>query len=261
MQIKYKYTVLITFCLLCSSYAAAQVKKTSAKPSPAPAPKIESPTVVNEATTTDGKKVVLKSDGTWSYTKEESAPLKPREEMPVRKLPVPFTADDVKEVMTFLGKDELILRKSEYETEQEYSSRLSKIQYETASTKKLLTDIAFIFPLKQEFNAESEIFSFDLYNSLNYRAFSTLQLVHRRGNEYRTYEPSFYFKMPREQAKSVGYKLQVAVFGYPVKIDKRYKDDPKLLFYLKRIAVFNKETGEIYYDQENFEPVYSPLPL
>jgi len=254
-RLKLKCTILVvTCCFFCGSILA-QVKKPVAKPAPKLTPKIETPIIEIEAITKDGKKVVLKSNKTWDYAKEVTASEKPKENLPIKKLPVPFLADNVKEVLAFLAKDEWQFRKSEFETEQEYSNRLSKIQYETSTTKKPLTDVVFIFPLKQDYDAERETFSFELYNFLDYRTVSTLKLVRRRNNEYLVYEPSFSFKMPREQARKVAYNLKVAVFGYPVKIDNSYKDDSKLSFFLKRLVVFNEGTGDIYHELENFKSI------
>jgi hypothetical protein len=240
-------------CCVLNIIVSGQVKKPPIKPKPTPAPKIENLITELEAKTKDGKKVILRSNGTWVYFKEEFDERNPVT-LTIRKVPIPFVADDVKQVINFLEKNEFPLQKSEYETEQEYSIRLNKIQYETKS----FTDITFRFTLKQEYDAENERFSFTLYNSLNYRAFSELQLVRRRGNELRTYEPDLSFKMSREQAKEVGNNLDVAVFGYPVKVDKQYSDK-RLLFLLKRISIFNGKTGEVYYEQEDFEPKYLGL--
>lgn len=237
-------------CIMLSSSVFTQTKNTSVKPKPKTIPKIETQIVEIEATTKDGKKVILRSNGTWDYAKIEGKG--ESTDLPSKKLSVPFIADDIKQVIVFLEKNEARLKKSEYETEKEFSNRLSEVQYEAATTKKLFTDISFRFTLNKEYNAETETFTFKLYNSLNYRAFSELLLVRPRGNEFRIYEPSLNFKIPRERAREISSNLEIAVFGYPVKIDSSYSDK-RLLFLLKRISVFNQETGEIYYELEDFD--------
>jgi hypothetical protein len=228
----------------------AQSKTPVKKPIPKTAQKIDASIAEIEATTRDGKSVLLRSDGTWVYTTQIVTSDRSNEEAVPRKLPVGFLADDIKAVIAFLSADKQKLWKSEYETEQEYRDRLSKINYETNTVKKPLTDIVFIFPMKQSYDAENGAFAYEPYNSLNFLA--PFQLVRRSNNELQTIEPSFSFAMPRQDARRVGYNLRVATFGYPVKIDDSYpyKDEPRLFFLLKNIIVFNKETGDIHYQQD-----------
>jgi hypothetical protein len=60
---KFWIALVFTFCVFClPQYVPAQ-----RRPSPKPTPKKEVPLVEIEATTKDGRKVILMSDGTWKY--------------------------------------------------------------------------------------------------------------------------------------------------------------------------------------------------
>jgi hypothetical protein len=68
---KLKFIFLVMICCVLNIIVSGQVKKPPIKPKPTPAPKIENPITELEAKTKDGKKVILRSNGTWVYFKEE----------------------------------------------------------------------------------------------------------------------------------------------------------------------------------------------
>lgn len=231
----------------------------TAKPLPkkTPLPKTTKPIIETEAKTKDGKSVILKSDGTWFYNIE--TPLNQDKENNVsKKITVPFISDSEEEVSVFLDKSDSVFLpdKSQYETEMEYATRLSEIFYESATgVKKPVTEIAFLlgYELEQSYNAEKEILSYKIRDSYRYRAFGKLQLVRAFDNEYRLYEPAFSFEMPIKEARTKSFNLRTAVFGYPVRNPKiREREKDKVWFFLKRIVVFNGQTGEIHYETSEF---------
>lgn len=230
---------------MLTTQVIAQAKKTVVKPITKTTPSI----TTIEATTKDGKKVLLKSDKTWDYIVEESKTDESKEILPIEKLEIPFTGDDVKEISAFYKEFRGKLAKNQYETEQEYKTRLQTIPFESSGIKKTANEIVFVIDGNHRYDAEKEIFLYSIksYPSI---AFSPLRFVkYFSQGGYMSNTPVFSFKMPLSQAKREGYFIKVAIFGYPVELDESNSSYPLLSFFIKRIVVFNTISGDIYYEQ------------
>jgi hypothetical protein len=227
----------------------AQVRKPNPKSTPTlkPTPSITS----IEATTNDGTKVILRSDKSWEYSK--AAQDKPTEERPSSKLDVPLIGDDPQEFIAFYKEGRFTLAKSQYETEKQFIDRLRQVTFESKGAKKPASDIVFVIDGKHRYNAENESFFYSV-ESYPDIAFSPIRFVKdfRSGGpgEYMLNKPEFSFKVPLASARTVGSKLKVAVFGYPVALEERIAGYPMLSFFMKRIVVFDSETGDVYYEQK-----------
>ncbi|MEO6052225.1 MAG: hypothetical protein ABIP78_12970 [Pyrinomonadaceae bacterium] len=245
MKIKNISLIIVLFALQIAAQVAKAVVRPTPKPMATPPAKNNPPAGILEAITSDGNKVILKADKTWDYSKSDPITNISKENPPLRKLEVPFNGDDLQEVMAFYKESSWTLAKSQYETEREYTNRVQRLVFESKGVKKAADEIVFVIDGEHRYDAEKEVF---FYWVTPYP--SPLRFVKNliQGG-YESFVPSVSFKMPLAQAKTNGYKMKVAVFGYPVvKLDERFLTNPNLSFFVKRILVFNTETGEVYYE-------------
>jgi hypothetical protein len=243
--------------LISAATALAQVRQTPAKPTISPTPKVESPrknspaTNDIEATTSTGKKVILKSDFTWAYVSET-----PTAQVTPKRLQVPVVMDEIASIADFFERHRSDLRRDEFDSEDEHASKISRVNFPTIGGLKPVTQLVVMVPqFGSEYDAERETFTFrfDAYNLNEMTKPLSIRTVARGGDKYYVTFPRFEFAMPRPVAKSVGRRLKLAAIGYPVAIDRSYgwrEDSPvQLWFYVSKYVVFDEQTGEIYHEQ------------
>lgn len=225
-----------------------------------------------EATTKDGRAIILLSDGTWKYKeaqKESSAkqvdeyysgkteqqnelvkiPEKPKQ------FPPYFKGDSLDDITTFVSTIKDKLAKSEFETESEYKIRLKKYVQETnfVDSAKKLDEIVLVAIPSAYYDAEMKCF-FMMPFMFKYENSSqeTINIVDRKTGIFPRFSEkrdSLQLHMSAEKAKTIKESLQLAIYGFPVVKDGIYSDST-LFFVPSKYVFFNSETGEIYGTQD-----------
>lgn len=200
------------------------------------------------ATTEDGKIVVLKPNGTWSYVSPlqtdrsqlNSKNAESSESMRNLK------SDDPIAVGKFFPTIEKEFSKSEFETESDYGKRVLAFLKKTNFTGKPLDQLVFVDDLYTIYNAESQRFIAKLV-SIKVSTGTTdafVTLAKQQYGIFNKYEDIFSFDMPPKEAEKSKPNIRVAIFGFPVRFES-YRNN--LYVAPLKIIVFNIETGEIYY--------------
>lgn len=231
--------LIVVFCGVGSSYA----QRTRTRPTATPSPTSAEITLV-EATTSTGRKVILKSDGTWAYSAE-----KPIEAAPPKRMQLPVVFDDPISVADFFERQ--TIWRNQYDTEQEHAVKLAKIKYPSASGERPLSEIVIDLPMRKSYNAELETFTFE-YGPFQFDISDrfSLKTAIRWNDRYSDSGTEFKFKMPTEKAREVGYQMKVVAIGYPVNTVRPITpiSDRELWFYAARVVVYDARSGEIYHE-------------
>lgn len=186
-----------------------------------------------EATTTDGKKVILKKDGTWEYVVE-----KLKNEV---KATNKIEADNYSDVLSFSRNLIPETKKSEFETESEYKIRLRKFVKEKQFNGKPIAEICFdAKPLVFYYKAESQRFTATFYG---------LEYLDRSYSSFSMKTLDFDFSMSPENAKTAKPLIKFFIFGFPVE-----NNASGIGIVPTRIIAVNSDSNEIYLDKkiENF---------
>jgi hypothetical protein len=200
------------------------------------------------ATTEDGKRVILKPNGTWTYVaplQTDQAQLKP-ENVESSKSKRNLTSDDPIAIGKFFPTIEKEISKREFETEAEYGKRILDFLKNTKFKGKPLDQVVFVDDLYVIYDAESQRFIATLV-SIKVSSGTTdafVILAKQQYGIYSKYKEIFGFNMPPKEAEKAKPNLRVAIYGFPV----RFEDSQNSLYIAPlKIEVFNNETGEIYY--------------
>ena len=230
-----KYSVLIFACVICVQAARAQDQV---------------------VTLTDGTRVVLKPDRTWEPVPEAKAPQSSGKSM------LNVAPDTLTETFAAVQKLDRELKKSEFESEDQYLERIGKLTYNTrvaTAGGRKLSETVFFFRDLASYDAERQRFVFStmpIY--LNNRRYGVkgpnyaLSFVTRRYGKW--YDNTLKLEihqlsMTGEDAQAAKPTLTVAVYGVPVGYEWSEKQSEVMLA-PRRIVVFNLSTGEIYSEQE-----------
>jgi hypothetical protein len=205
-----------------------------------------------EATTTDGRKVILNPDKTWSFKVEPQ-----KTSQVLSKMPIPFTGDSLVKV-TELAETLTNLKKSEFETEEQYKTKLRNLIRETKFGDKKIEEIVFVFDSGFRYNAENQKFNL---STIFIKIEDIMSVPNQKYGEYRirligekndygfsNLYRDFELKMLPDKAQEVKDNLRLAIYGFPVEV-RAYKN-ADLDFAPLRYVVFNNKTGEIYLDQK-----------
>jgi hypothetical protein len=217
-----------------------------------------------EATTSDGKKVILKPNQTWVYKKDSSLPLpKLQSEESTSK---PFIITDIDLISDTYSKVSPL--KSEFETEKEYSNRIEALSESILVKGKKIKDVFLYLPSEPNYSAEDNKFSFDFFRKdipRTKKSPVSIELVRRNcqnlfkmlmniGKDipcgdfvwsedwHYIYEKPF-VKMSPNEARSMKSRLKLAVSGIPIELDKYGNLKLKVISWI----IFDIETGETYY--------------
>jgi hypothetical protein len=200
------------------------------------------------ATSEDGKRVILKPNGTWTYVvplQTGQAQLKP-EDVESSKSKRNLISDDPIAVGKFFPTIERKISKSQFETEAEYGKRILDFLKNTKFKGKPLDQLVFVDDLYSIYDAESERFvaTVSSIKVLSGTTESFVILTKQRYGIYNKYEDLFGFDISPKEAQKIKPNLRVAIYGFPV----RFEDYNNRLYIAPlKIEVFNNETGEIYY--------------
>ncbi|MGI8638368.1 MAG: hypothetical protein ACR2MG_00210 [Pyrinomonadaceae bacterium] len=217
-----------------------------------------------EATTSDGKKVILKSDQTWVYKKDSSLPL-PKlqsEESTVK----PFIITDIDLILDTYSKGSAL--KSEFETEKEYLTRIEAMDESILVKGKKIKDAFLYLPSEPNYSAEENKFSFDFFRRdipRTKKSPISVELVRRNcqnflkmlmnigkdipcgdfvwGEQWRYIYENPYVKMTSDEARIMKSRLKLAVSGIPIELDKYGNLKLKVISWI----IFDIETEKIYY--------------
>lgn len=200
------------------------------------------------ATTEDGKKVILKPNGTWSYvdplqTDRNQLKSKNAESSETMRN---LKSDDPIAVGKFFPTIEREISKSEFETESEYGKRILELLKKTNFNGKPLDQLVFVDDLYLIYDAESQEFIAKLV-SIKVSTGTTdgfVTLAKQQYGIFNKYEDIFSFKMPPKEAEKSKPNIRVAIYGFPVRFESSRNN---LYIAPLKIKVFNIETGEIYY--------------
>jgi hypothetical protein len=206
-----------------------------------------------EATTDDGKKVILKPDKTWTFKTESQV----SEQKPLTKLPVPFVGDSLVKVTEF-SENLKNIEKTEFENEEEYKNRLRTLLEQTTFDNKKLNEIVFVFKPQTRYNADDQSFSFStifleiedtsLSRERKYGSYGIDLMGERSSYGFLRLYKDFEVKMLPKKAQEVKENIRLAVYGFPIEVHA-YKN-AGLSFIPNRFILFNNQTGEIYFDKK-----------
>jgi hypothetical protein len=191
------------------------------------------------ATTEDGKKVVLKSDKTWEYVIES-----PKKET-VNQSTGNFSVDNIEDVKKFSKSISQEVKKSEFETEDQYIKRLTKLANEKQFNGKPIKQIAFLTEaLSFNYSAEDETFNVGVFGQSGGVTF----VSRNRSGRFSRDIISGRFNMSPEKAKELKPLMETIILGFPVGSDYQLDVVPI------QIIVRNKNTGEVYFNNalDNF---------
>lgn len=154
-----KYCLLLILIISPSLPSLGQARRSAPKPTPTPG------VTLTEATTSGGKRVLLKSDHTWDFAAE--APLtKPEPTPEPKRMSIPVVYDDPDAVANFVKTlDSSSLSRSEFDTEDDYAAKLAKIKYPAPTGSKPLSEITLKLRFRADYNAELEKYRFE-YNAV-----------------------------------------------------------------------------------------------
>ncbi len=217
-----------------------------------------------EATTSDGKKVILKPDQTWVYKKDALLPFsKTQSDESSAK---PYIITDVDLILNTYSKG--LALKSEFETEKEYIARLEAMGESTLVKGKKIKDVFLYLPSEPNYSAEENKFSFDFFRRDIPRAKKStisvelvrrdcqnlLKMLRNIGKDipcgdfvwsedwqYKYEKP--YVKMTSDEARIMKSRLKLAVSGIPIELDKYGNSKLKIISWI----IFDIETGKTYY--------------
>jgi hypothetical protein len=187
------------------------------------------------ATTEDGKKVILKSDGTWEHVVEK--PDSPRVSTPDDKTPI----SNYNALVKFAQINEEQLKKSEFETEEQYLARLEKYVNETEFENKKLSESSLLMPsVEFRYDAESQEFSTYIFS------FGGFKIVDRKSSMFMPNYARITFKASPSDAKEIKSNLRLKVVGFPVAPEY----GRELHFFGTKFIVFDGQTNKIYAEIE-----------
>ncbi len=191
------------------------------------------------ATTEDGKSVVLKPDKTWEYKTETSK--RERISQPENVL----SMDSPQDVKSFVNSISEELQKSEFETEEEYQRRITKLIKEKQFNGKPINQIGFVVEdVSPRYSAEEQSFTLIMSSQKN------LRLVDHKYGMFTGTLIHKLFKMSPEKAKESKSIMEVIVYGLPIKYSNYFGFE----VVPTQIVVRNKNSGEIYFNNsiDNF---------
>lgn len=199
-----------------------------------------------------GKKILIKPDGKWEYLIEKPV---------ISESGKNLIADDGSNIANLLMKYRDQMKKSEFETENEYADRIKKFLKSTTNTMsgKPLSETTVILEGTDHYNAETQTFWFNYVeyqiNNIDKKQKISFDFV-ERGRAYWTRfnlwlgNTDLRFKVEPKKASEIKSDLAVAVVGWPVEIDHGYiavESGPHTISIVpRRYTAFNKKTGEIY---------------
>jgi hypothetical protein len=184
-------------------------------------------------TTEDGKKVVLKSDKTWEYVIES-----PKKET-ANQSTGSFSVDNIEDVKKFSKSISQEVKKSEFETEDQYIKRLTKLANEKQFNGKPIKQIAFLIePLSFDYLAEGQTFNVTVYGESNGVTF----VDRDRYGSFSRNSIRRDFNMSPEKAKELKPLMEIIILGFPVRSDYRLEAVPT------QMIIRNKNTGEVYFN-------------
>lgn len=199
-----------------------------------------------------GKKIRILADGKWEYVIEKPVSSEPSKGI---------VADDRQALAALLTKHRDQLKKSEFETESEFSKRLKEFLASVTNpvSGKSLSEATVIIDGADNYNAETQTFSF------SYGAYRIKQIgieekvdfdfVERRSSYWFSFTSMWMgaglrFKIEPKKASEIKADLAIAVIGWPVNIDHGYiaseSSSHTISIAPRRYIVFNKKTGEVY---------------
>jgi hypothetical protein len=189
------------------------------------------------ATTEDGKKVVLKSDKTWEYVIES-----PKKET-VNQSTGNFSVDNIEDVKKFSKSISQEVKKSEFETEDQYIKRLTKLANEKQFNGKPIKQIAFLAKTVLYYSAENQTFDITVFGGED-----DITFVDRSRDYFSRTFTRRHFNMSPEKAKELKPLMETIILGFPVRSDYLLEVVPT------QIIVRNKYTGEVYFNNglDNF---------
>jgi hypothetical protein len=241
-----KHLLLLNVLLFSALALNAQTRKPRVKPKPTPTPAITE----TEATTKDGRKVVLKSNYTWEYSKVPPVPLV----VPPTPAPTPigtiikspfknedFKGYDWKEIpKDFVGQDLAavtdILKvrfegKGEFETTVAYQTRLvenkqknifellpfdSTLVFKASYLDLLLTNRYSTSKLqfKAEYNADRETYKISFYTLYG----ANTEIPYKNKDTFTEYQVDF--ANLEQLFSSEGYGNKTYSFTFPLSVEK-----------------------------------------
>ncbi len=246
-----------------------------------------------EVTTPEGKKVILKPDKTWLYKEEKTQPIQksqarrnalesdpkpflppilPEEKtQPIQKSQEVeendqlYVITDVDFILDIFKSNQF--RKSEFETEEEYISRIEKTGSSLMIDGKKIKDVYLLLPKEPSYSAEERKFEFYYSPSIMKTRNKTLGVVSLElvkwgcrnlekminygsnycgGYEWNTAWRYAYttpeVSMSPDEAKIMKSRLKVAASGIPVELDS----SKTLKFKIISLIIFDSKTGKVY---------------
>lgn len=203
-----KYSILLILILACSAFGQT------------------------EATTKDGKKVILNDDKTWNYVVEKKN-VEEKLDYSFSENIARFTKENLKEIS-----------KSEFETESQFAERLA------AFYKKHGEFALKVAPSTFNYDPETENFN------ISFSGFSAdVSFVRRLSTYYFDNVITFDYFVGRPAAPSIKNIIEFIVYGYPVGLNFTGKPE----FVATRIEIRSKDTGAVYHT-EKIKNFLFPLP-
>ncbi len=186
------------------------------------------------ATTEDGKRVVLNPDKTWEYKTE--TPKRERISQPENVL----STDSPEDIKSFVNSISEELQKNEFETEEEYQRRITKLIKEKQFNGKPINQIGFVVEdFSPSYSAEEQ--SFTLFITPSQK---NLRLVDRKYGRFTVTHIDKLFKMSPEKAKESKSLMEVIVYGLPIE----YSNYLGFEVVPTQMVVRNKNSGKIYFN-------------
>lgn len=197
------------------------------------------------ATTDDGKKVILRPDGTW-------APVVVVNEVPPIKGELNLKTVAFADASEMAARLEKVFAKSEFETEAEYMKRIEKLAKDTSysAAGPTVYNTIIVTDTGVNYDAEKRAFTFYAPQSIqlkvpNVLAMLTYKKRSRWGWTSGYPAPGIIPDLPMspEKAKVEKQNIRIGVEGIPVEGNTR---GTQLGLFPRRIIVFNAETKQIY---------------